>query len=186
MIYNSAGHHNKDSGAVATHGGIKYQENILMMEFRDLINKRIHEKGYKFIKDDDAETLFQYLNRIKPGSGSVICESHLNAFVTSKATGIEVVIANHASKEDKALATIIATGLHRITGLTLRNGGTGIITEGQSKRGSLGIMKKPGIVILIEYGFISNPNDLKILLEKKVEICNFVADCLCIADDWLS
>lgn len=186
MIYNSAGHHNNDPGAVATHGGIKYQENKLMIEFRDLINKRLDAKGYKYIKDDDKETLSQYLGKIKPGSGSVICEGHLNSFTSSKATGIEVVIANNHSKEDKALAAMIATGLNRITGLALRNGNTGVITEKQSARGSLGIMKKPGIVILIEYGFISNPSDLKILLEEKVDICNFVADCLCIAEDWLS
>lgn len=186
MIYNSAGHHNNDSGAVAVHGGNKYQENKIMIIFRNLINKRLDEKGYKYINDDDNETLREYLNRIKPGTGSVIFEGHLNSFVSSSSTGIEVVIPDNASQAEYKIAGMIAVGLHKITGLALRNGGTGVITEKQSKRGSLGIMRKPGINILVEYGFISNPSDIKILLEKKEEICNFIADCLIIAEDWFS
>ena len=186
MIYNRAGHHNNDSGAVATHNGIKYQENIIMKEFRGLINNRLDSKGYKYINDNDNETLSQYLTRIKPGTGSVIFEGHLNAFVTSIATGIEIIIPTNHSQAEYKIASMMAQGLHKITGLALRNGGTGVITEGQSKRGSLAIMKKPGINILAEFGFISNSNDLKILQDKKVEICNFVGDCLILAEDWFS
>ena len=186
MIFNSAGHHRKDSGAVATHRGVKYQENTLMMEFRDLINKRITERGYKFISDSDDETLSQYLNRIKPGTGSVIFEGHLNSATSNKATGIEIIIPNNASQAEVSIAGMLAQGLHRITGLPLRNGGTGVITETQSARGSLAIMRKPGINLLAEYGFINNFNDLSIIQEKKVEICNFVADTLIIAEDWFS
>lgn len=186
MIYNSAGHHNKDSGAVGTYEGKPIQENKIMMEFRDGISARLTERGYKFITDNDNETLSQYLGRIKPGSGSVLCEGHLNAASSSKATGIEVIIPDNFDKYDKALASMIATGLHKITGLALRNGGTGVITEADSHRGKLGFLRKPGTNVLIEYGFISNPSDMKIIFEKKKEICNFVADCLIIAEDWLS
>jgi N-acetylmuramoyl-L-alanine amidase len=186
MIYNSAGHHNKDSGATATHGGIKYQENTLMMQMRDLINKRLDERGYKYINDNDNETLAQYLGRIKSGTGSVIFEGHLNSFVNSTATGIEIIIPDNASEAERRLASIMAIGLNKITGIVLRNNGTGVITEKQSKRGSLGIMRKPGINLLAEYGFISNPNDLRIILEKKTEIANFVADCLIIGEDWFT
>lgn len=186
MIYNSAGHHNNDSGAVATHDKVLYKENVIAMAFRNGISKRITSKGYKVIEDKDSETLSQYLARIKPGSGSVICETHMNAFSKASATGIEIVIPTNYSKEEYRLASLIAVGLNKITGLTLRNGGTGVITEAKSKRGSLGIMKKEGTVVLIELGFISNPNDVKVILAKKDEICNFVGDCLIIAEDWLS
>lgn len=186
MIYNSAGHHLKDTGAVATYEGKKIQENQIMMRFRDKISKRVISKGYKVIEDNDKETLSQYLNRIKPGTGSVIFEGHLNSFVNAKATGIEIVIPTEHTPAEYKLASMMAQGLHRITGLTLRNGGTGVITEKQSARGSLAIMRKPGINILAEYGFISNSSDMKIIFEKEDEICNFIGDCLILAEDWFS
>ena len=99
MIYNSAGHHLKDTGAVATHSGIVYKENELAMMFRNGITKHIRSKGYKVVEDNDKETLSQYLARIEPGSGSVTCEHHMNSFSSNTATGIEVVIGDNASKE---------------------------------------------------------------------------------------
>ena len=185
MIYNSAGHHNNDTGAVAKHNGVLYKENVIAISFRNGISKRILDKGYKVIEDKDNETLSDYLSRIKPGSGSVICETHMNAF-NSTSTGIEVIVPNNPSKYELNLASMLALGIHKITGLPLRNNGTGVITEKQSKRGSLGIMRKEGTVVLIELGFISNPNDVKIVLEKRDTICNFIGDCLIIAEDWLS
>lgn len=185
MIYNSAGHHNTDSGAVATHNGVKYQENKLAIEFRNGISKRITGRKYKVIEDKDNETLSQYLTRIKPGTGSVLCESHFNSFDNKTATGIEVVIPDNYDKYDYQLASMIAVGLHKITGLPLRNNGTGVITETQSHRGKLGFLRKPGVNVLIEYGFISNPNDVKIILDNKQKIWDFVGDCLIIAEDWL-
>lgn len=186
MIYNSAGHHLKDSGAVAVHGGIVYKENELAILFRDGISKRLTARGYKHIVDSDKETLPEYLNRIKPGSGSVLSEIHFNAFEKSSATGIEVIIPDSYDKYDLQLASMIALGLHKITGLTLRNGGTGVINETKSKRGKLGFLRKPGVNVLIELGFISNPSDVKILLANKEAICNMIADCLIIAEDWLT
>lgn len=185
MIFNSAGHHIADSGAVAMYEGKQIKENEIMMRFRDKINKRLKERGYKYINDTDNETLSQYLNRIKPGIGSVVGEGHLNASVNKSATGIEVVIPRNADTYEKQLASMIAVGLHKITGLPLRNGGTGVISEGSTARGSLGIMRKQGIIVLIEYGFISNPNDMKIIFSKEDEICKFVADCYILAEDWL-
>lgn len=186
MIYLSAGHHNKDSGAVATHNNVVYKENAITISFRDGTNNHLKSKGIKAIIDNDSETLSAYLARIKPGSGSVVTEYHTNAFTNPKATGIELIIPNNYSKENYRLASLIAIGLHKITGLTLRNNGTGVITEAKSKRGSLGIMRKSGIVIIIELGFISNPNDVKVILAKRDEICKFVADSLILGDSWLS
>lgn len=186
MIYNSAGHYDKDSGAVATYKGQKIQENKIMMRFRDKISKRILSRGYKVIVDKDSESLSQYLGRIKPGNGSVIHEGHLNASSNPNATGIEVIVPAKPSKEELQLASMIAEGLHKITGLSLRNGGKGVITEKESARGSLGIMRKEGITVLTEFGFISNSSDMDIIFKKEDEICNFIGDCLIYAEDWIN
>lgn len=186
MIYNSAGHHLKDSGAVATHNGKTYKENEVAILLRNSISRRLSSKGVYHIVDKDTETLAQYLNRIKPGSGSVLCEAHMNSFSKSTATGIEVIIPDAYDKYDMQAASIVALGLHKITGLPLRNNNTGVITESASKRGKLGFLRKPGINILIEYGFISNPNDLKAILDNIDKIGDFVGDSLILFDTWLT
>lgn len=185
MIFNSAGHHLKDSGAVATHRGVVYKENEMAIMFRNGSSSHIRSKGYKVIEDDDKETLSQYLARIQPGSGSVTCEHHMNSFSSNTATGIEVVIGDNASKETVKLAGLLAVGIHRITGIPLRNKGTGVIKESQTPRGRLGLMREGGIVVLIEYGFISNPKDVAALMNNKDAIFKFVGDTLILADTWL-
>ena len=185
MIYNSAGHGGNDSGAVAEHSGIIYKESEIAILLRDGINTHIQKKGKKVISDTNTESLAQYLARIKPGTGSVSCEGHMNAFTNKTATGIEVIIPTNYDANDYRLASMVALGLGKITGLPLRNGGKGVITEEKSKRGKLGFLRKPGINILIEYGFISNPNDVARVLNNKEKICAFIGDCLILADDWL-
>ena len=87
MIYNSAGHHNLDSGATAMYKGKLIKENENTIIIRNKVSARLKERGYSFIVDKDTETLSAYLNRIKPGNGSVGCEHHLNASTNAKATG---------------------------------------------------------------------------------------------------
>ena len=73
----SAGHHNKDSGAIGVDGRKESEEAI---KLRDAVVKYCKEKGLKVITDDDDETLAQYLTRIQTGDGSVVLEFHFDAF----------------------------------------------------------------------------------------------------------
>ena len=50
----SAGHHNKDSGAIGVDGRKESEEAI---KLRDAVVKYCKEKGLKVITDDDDETL---------------------------------------------------------------------------------------------------------------------------------
>ena len=88
MIYNSAGHHNLDSGATAMYKGKLIKENENTIIIRNKVSARLKEKGYSFIVDSDTETLSDYLKRIKPGNASVVCEHHLNSSVNTTATGV--------------------------------------------------------------------------------------------------
>ena len=182
MIYNSAGHHNLDSGAVAMYKGKLIKENENAVIIRNKISARLKERGYSFIIDKDTETLSAYLNRIKPGNGSVGCEHHLNASTNAKATGVEVVVKNNANPNSIALAKDLAKGISSITGIPLRNG-NGVITENDTHRGKLGLLHKEGIWVLIEYGFITNSNDMDKLYANLDKVCSFVADTLITYED---
>lgn len=148
----SAGHHLRDSGAV----GSGTQENLETIKFRDIVVNYCKSFGLTVITDNDNETLAQYLQRIKTGSGSVVVEFHFDASTNTKATGTTCLIGNDADRLDRAFAKELVDTTARILGIRNR----GIITEAQSHRGRLGLMREQGIVALLELCFISNPDDM--------------------------
>lgn len=158
MIFISAGHashsikHN-DPGAV-NKAGVK--EGDLVIEFRDLVCHELDMLGMKYIKDSDEESLAQYLKRIQTGSGSCVLEYHMDAANSETATGTTVIVGNDADRLDKAFAKEIADNTAAILGIKNR----GVITEAESHRGKLGLMREHGIVALCELCFITNPDDL--------------------------
>ena len=148
----SAGHHLKDSGAVAN----GKQENLEAIKFRDIVVNYSKSFGIKIITDNDNETLSQYLERIKTGEGSVVVEFHFDAAANQTATGTTCLVGSDADRLDKAFAKELVDTTARV--LNIRN--RGVISEAQSHRGRLGLMREQGIVALLEICFISNPNDM--------------------------
>lgn len=152
----SAGHNPKgikpDPGAI----GNGYKEADLAVEFRDLVIAECVKLGVKVIKDNDDERLGTYLERIKTGTGSVVVEYHFDAAATPTATGGTGLIEAEADRLDRAFATEMNNATCQIFGIKNR----GVITEKESHRGSLGLMREEGIICLCELGFISNKNDM--------------------------
>lgn len=169
MIFVSAGHHNTDSGAI----GNGYREADLTKKIRDKVIQYLVQKNAPYIADKDTETLSQYLNRIQTGSGSVVLEFHLDAGGAT-ATGTTAIVSKTPSQDSKNFAKELADKTACILGIKNR----GVITETQSARGSLAIMRESGIVCLLEVCFISNQNDLNQLLTKE----KFDALCLAYAE----
>ena len=154
MIYISAGHHDKDPGAI----GNGYKESELNIELRDLIIKELDKMGVKYIKDKDWETNTQYQGRIKPGNGSVLLDIHFNSSSNSSATGAETIVKEGANTDSKNFAKDILNDVVTETKLKSR----GVKSEKESHRGKLGILHtKAGISCLLEVGFISNINDIR-------------------------
>lgn len=163
----SAGHHLRDSGALGT----GYQENMETIGFRDLVVTILRAKGLKVITDEDNETLPQYLNRIQTGEGSVVLEFHFDAY-NRKASGSTALYGIDADRNDKAFADELVAGCSSIMGIPNR----GSISETESHRGRLGLMREKGIVCLLELAFIDNDNDMALYQNKKLDLANFVAN----------
>lgn len=155
-IFISAGHNPKgikpDPGAV----GNGYKEADLTIEFRDLVIKECLKLGVKVIQDKDDERLGAYLERIKTGNGSVVVEYHFDASDKPTATGTTGLIEAEADRLDKAFAKELTEATASLLGIKNR----GVLTEAQSHRGSLGLMREEGIIALIEICFISNASDI--------------------------
>jgi len=163
-----AGHHLNDPGA--TYNGRKESEE--MMCLRNLVLAEL--KGHDFDTDNDSETNTVLQSRIKPNRTDVIVDNHMNASANSKATGTEVFVSDNAGALSKQMAKELVDGISKILGIANR----GVKTESQSPRKKIGILNKPGIAVLIEHCFISNPNDLKAWDEKKPLVAKFVASTI--------
>lgn len=175
----SAGHNPKgiriDNGAV----GCGYKEAELTVEFRDLVVNYIKSKynDIKIITDKDDETLAQYLKRIQPGTGSVVVEFHFDAAPVINgrvASGTTSIVGTNSTDKDNELASELVN----ITSDVLRIRNRGVISESQSHRGRLGLMRKQGIVTLLEIAFITNENDMKQYQLNKNELAVKIGDII--------
>lgn len=176
VVYPSAGHHDKDPGAVAN----GWKEADLTKELRNLMIAEFNLRQHKIIVDQDWETNSQYQKRIKPGGGSVIMDLHFNAVESKTATGVEVIVNNHASQHSIDLATEICQKLSTIMGIANR----GVKTEKQTARKGIGILNlKAGISVLVEVCFMSNPNDLRAYLKNKEAVACALVDLAIKYDD---
>lgn len=175
MIFISAGHHSKhpirqDPGAIGKNGE---KEGDLTIEFRDLVSHELTLLGAKHIKDLDNETLQQYTDRIKTGSGSVVIEFHFDAGPPT-ATGSTAIVEVDADRLDRAYAKELVDTTSSILGIRNR----GIITEAQTRHGRLALMKEDGLVCLLELAFITNVDDLAKYNTKKKELAKEIAKIL--------
>lgn len=156
----SAGHNLygvKDPGAGAN-GRVEAVETIRL---RDLVLKAmaLRHPDIKVIADKDNERLGEYLARIQAGNGSVVLEFHLDAASDPKATGTTAIVANNASKNSIDFGTELVNSTSIIFGIKNR----GVKPESYAAVGRLGLMRKAGIVVLLEVGFITNPKDMEAL-----------------------
>ena len=177
MIFISAGHNigsqktKEDPGAVNSQ---KIKENLIAIEFRDLVCKELDKKGLKYIKDVNDEKLSDYLKRIKTGSGSVVLEFHCDSSSNEQASGTTGIIGDDSDRLD----FLFSKEINDCFSSTLEIRNRGVIKESQSHRGKLGLMREQGIVSLQEMFFLSNFSDLKSYNTKKYILAPKVADII--------
>lgn len=163
MIYISAGHNSQsknikqDPGAV----GNGFKEGDLTIDFRNRVAYELKKLNAKFITDSDEESLAMYLNRIQTGNGSVVVEYHFDAAAPPApgklpATGTTGLIEGEADNNDRAFAKELTDTVAAVLGIRNR----GVISETESHRGRLGLMREEGVICLVELAFISNKDDL--------------------------
>lgn len=177
MVFLSAGHNaiskniKQDPGAVGVNG---LKEGILTIEFRDLVKKELDLLGVKYITDSDEESLAMYLERIKTGNASVVIEYHFDAASNPQAGGSTSLVEAEADRLDKLFATEIVNSVSSTLGIRNR----GVISEADSHRGRLGLMREEGIICLCELAFITNADDIAKYNAKKKELAKIHAQII--------
>lgn len=166
----------KDFGAVAKHPKlVEVRESIKNINYRDLLRRELSFLGVKTTVDNDRQGLAEVIRNLRTLAKpqDLIIDIHFNAAANQAATGTEVFVKDGFKPEEMKLATELVKSASDI--LRLRN--RGVKTESQSVRGRLGIMRVPCNVVLLELGFITNPQDVdnyvmwrKILAAKHADI----------------
>lgn len=149
----SAGHGGRDSGAVCD----EWQEANFCQLMRNIVKYYLETYGYNVITDGSWNENLPLKNAIKIAkSVDLAIEFHLNAFSKASARGIEVL----ANPEDIRISQDLAGAINRITGIPLR-GDKGYKPENSGQHTRLGFVRAGGIIV--ESGFITNPEDMKLL-----------------------
>lgn len=173
MIFLSAGHNpfglTPDPGAMAN----GYKEAELTVIMRNLVSQQLKNMGVPHITDRDDERLGTYLERIKTGNGSVVLEFHYDAGPAT-ATGCTALIEKEADRLDRAFAKELSDLVSQTAGIRNR----GVKSETESHRGSLALMREEGIICLLELGFITNLQDVKLIDANKERIAYVIAQIL--------
>lgn len=164
----TAGHSNTDPGAVRG----KDKEADFVVKVRNAVELYLLRAGLVVKTDGQGSINLPLTSAIQiiRGSSTAI-EFHLNASSNPQANGIETI----ALPEDKKLAQAISKAIAEVTGSRLR-GKDGWIDQSDSARGKLGFVSNGGLIV--ELGFISNPQEFAVLQAKYWLVAKAIADVI--------
>lgn len=176
--YVSAGHNNEDPGAVAN----GHKEAEVTKIIRDAIVDNSEDKS--IVVDKDWETNRQYQTRIKPASGSVLFDIHLNAAVSNTTRGVECYVnkKDFANKNSNSfrMASEVCEFLSKTLGIKNRS----VKPENISQHNRIGVLNLgSGISVLVEVDFITGTGAVESILTNKEVIGKGIAKILKKYDD---
>lgn len=147
----TAGHSNKDPGAVAN--GVT--EAALMTKLRDIVATKLRDLGHTVITDGTPGVNLPLVQAIAllPMSDFAV-ELHTNASTDPAARGVEVV----SLPKHKDVARLMAANIARTLETRVR-ADRGWLAQEDTPRGRLGFVRGGGLVV--ETFFISNPDELR-------------------------
>ncbi|WP_312090115.1 N-acetylmuramoyl-L-alanine amidase [Chryseobacterium sp.] len=176
--YLSAGHNNSDPGAVAN----GYKEADVTKIIRDSIAE--NSSATDMVLDKDWETNRQYQGRIKPGSGSVLLDVHLNAAANPTTRGVESYINKKDFADKNSMSSKMADEINKFLSITLGISNRGVKPENNSQHSSIGILNLgAGCAVLVEVDFITGKDAVDNILKNKDIIGKGIAKILKKYDD---
>lgn len=159
VIVIDAGHGGLDPGAV----GEKYNEKNLTLSTAKELERLLKAAGTKVImtrEGDTYPTLTERVNISHQNDADVFISLHYNSNVNKQANGIDTFYYD-TNVNEQELANLIQEEVIKATGLKNRG-----IKEGNFQV----IRTNTNAAILIELGFISNPEEEKIIATKDFQI----------------
>ncbi len=170
------GHGTPDGGAVSKKGTI---ESTLNLEIAKKLSQELEERGFKVIMTRNDENgldkkkktdMNMRLEIMKNEPADMFVSIHINKFHQSKYRGAEILYSPKFI-QSTLLAQLIMDEIHKIDPINQTRG----IKESES---SLYLMKNSTIpAVIVECGFLSNPEEEKLLLDDTYRTRLAVAIC---------
>lgn len=158
LIVIDPGHGGSDPGATATQDSTTVKEKDLNLKVALLLKEELKKRGYsiKMTRETDVYVSLSERCEISNNSNADIFVSiHQNSFTSSSARGVEVY-HYPGSVLGKALAEKLSTSISKATGLKNRG----------AKEANFYVLRNTkAIAVLVECGFMSNPDELKLLTD---------------------
>lgn len=166
----TAGHNNKDCGAVNTSTGDR--ESDIVIDMRNMVAGYLRKAGITIHVDGDGktnQTLTEAVKLVKLSHISV--EFHCNASSNASARGVEAL----SQPKDKLLAQSLCKAVSGVLGNPLR-GSQGWLPENGGQHSRLAYVSAGGVIL--ELFFISNLIELGTWKEKKWLVAKAVSQVL--------
>lgn len=164
------GHGGTDSGAVATLDGVRILEKDLNLAVSRRLIEKLTLYGFDSTMTRSGDVTVSLSQRVSFSNSlptDYFISIHHNSFTNPGVSGVEVYYYRD-SQAGKALATLVARYISEITGLKNR---------GAKETTSLYVVANTkATAILVECGFMSNPEELKKLADPKFQ--NLIAEAI--------
>lgn len=167
----TAGHNNKDSGAVSKDK--KWTEAKIVTDLRNRVKTILEADGYTVVTDGRGEEnlILSKAVALIP-MGEVAIELHLNAAVSEQANGIEALAKSNLKSKCQTLCKSISDDMkYKIRGA---DGGWKSTDSGQHSR--LAFCEAGGIIL--EVFFISNKAELDSYINNPDRVAKAIADAI--------
>lgn len=167
----TAGHNNKDSGAVSKDQ--KWTEAKIVTDLRNRVKTILEAYGYTVITDGKGEENLSLSKAVALiPMGEVAIELHLNAAVSEQANGIEALAKSSLKSKCQTLCKSISDDMkYKIRG---SDGGWKSTDSGQHSR--LAFCEAGGIIL--EVFFISNKAELDSYINNPDRVAKAIADAI--------
>lgn len=159
----------RDQGAVSSCG---LTEHMYWKSHIHIIKDILEQHGFQaniYRREDHSGSVSAECRAINTWGANAAISLHLNSSDNTKATGHEVIY-HGGSRNGAALARSINDQLNFISELRDRN-----IRTPFSGRGNTWLTATKCPAVIVEAGFLSNPDDVKILKERGSEIASLIA-----------
>lgn len=181
-----AGHGDPDGGAVGANGTLEKDINLaIVKKLQEVLEGKgvevvLTRDGDSGLYDDSASTIRQMKvddmrkrrEIVKNSGADLFLSIHMNSFSDKSANGLHIFY-DKAHPDGETLADALQTGIAEVTGAAVHT----VKTADES----LFLMKNPPIPsILVECGFLSNPEEEKKLCDEEYQakIAWAIASCL--------
>lgn len=158
-LFITAGHSLNQGGASAN----ELREELLTIKDKGLLVEQLefqtqHRDDIKILQDNDSDSLATVISKVKKqaGKGDILLDIHYNS-ASPSATGVEAFVKVGYTDKEYRIAERITEVFSLMMGIPNR----GVKLENESQHNRLGILHATDHAVLLEVGFITNPEEIE-------------------------